>query len=601
VTSAQPKEDSAKPGVDPVYAGDQVITGTGAPGAEIEVTLPGGATVVVPVRPDGTWEAKAPDGVELKDNDIIKAVQTESGKNSSDPTETLVIGSKESQPPKVNPIDEDDGKITGEGKPGAEIEVTFPGGTEVVVPVKPDGTWEVDVPDNVDLKDGDVIEVVQTEPGKEPSDPVTEVVVGSGEGGQQVKENSAMPEVDPVYAGDNVITGTGEPGAEIEVTFPGGTGVVVPVMPDGTWEAKAPDSVELKDNDIIMVVQTEPGKNPSDPRETLVVGSKESQPPKVDPIDEDDDKITGEGKPGAEIEVTFPGGTEVVVPVKPDGTWEVDVPDNVELKDGDMIEVVQTEPGKEPSDPVTEVVVGSGEGGGQQVKEDSVKPGVDPVYAGDGAITGTGKPGAEIEVTFPGGTEVAVPVKPDGTWEAKVPPGVELKDNDVIKAVQTESGKNPSDPRETLVAGGRESQPPTVKPIDRNDKIITGEGKAGAEITVTFPGGTTVTVKVEPDGVWKAPVPDSVRLKDGDVIKVVQTEPGKAPSDPVMKIVTGGGNSGGGGIINGGGGHSGGGGNGGSSSSGSSSGSGGTITGGSSIVGGRTGTETTPIARTTAA
>lgn len=74
-----------------------------------------------------------------------------------------------------------------------------------------------------------------------------------------------------------------------------------------------------------------------------------SKAPVVDKIVAGDKKITGEGVPGATIEVTFPG---VKAPVKTtvgkDGKWAVDVPKNVNVYADDEIIVVQKEQGKDP-------------------------------------------------------------------------------------------------------------------------------------------------------------------------------------------------------------------------------------------------------------
>jgi hypothetical protein len=355
--------DSAAPGIHPVYAGDRVVTGTGEPGAAVVVTFPGGATATATVGSDGSWQVNVPSGVNLGNDDIVRAVQTEAGKNSSEPRAVVVIGREESDPPVVDPVNQNDDKITGEGVPGAEIVVCFPeDDLTVVVTVDDDGKWEAEIPETVDLDDGDVIEVIQKEPGKDPSDPATEVVVGSGDGGRSVAD-SAAPGIHPVYAGDRVITGTGVPGATVVVTFPDGTKTAVIVKSDGTWQAPVPAGVSLRNDQLITAVQTEAGKNPSEPYETLVIGSSESQPPKVNPIGGNDTSITGEGTPGSTITVTFPDGTKVTTEVKPDGTWTVTIPGSVDLKDGDVVKVVQKESGKNPSDPVTEVVVGSGNGG----------------------------------------------------------------------------------------------------------------------------------------------------------------------------------------------------------------------------------------------
>ena len=87
----------------------------------------------------------------------------------------------------------------------------------------------------------------------------------------------------------------------------------------------------------------------------------------------------------------------------------------------------------------------------------SENPTVNPVKPGDKEITGGGKPVSDIIVELPDGSIVPEKVKPDGTWEVKIPEGKEPKDKDVIKVTQTEKGKKPSDPVTVIV--GEEPQP----------------------------------------------------------------------------------------------------------------------------------------------
>ncbi len=82
----------------------------------------------------------------------------------------------------------------------------------------------------------------------------------------------------------------------------------------------------------------------------------QSEAPKVNQPTEGDDKITGTGKPGAKIVVkdkddNVIGETEV----GDDGKWEVPVPADKPLKEGDKITVEQTEKGKKPSTTETTV------------------------------------------------------------------------------------------------------------------------------------------------------------------------------------------------------------------------------------------------------
>ena len=86
--------------------------------------------------------------------------------------------------------------------------------------------------------------------------------------------------------------------------------------------------------------------------------SQSNKPIVNKPVKPGDKKITGKGDPGSDIEVVIPNPenpnnpTKITTPVKPDGTWEAEVPKGKEPKDKDVITVTQTEKGKTPSEKV---------------------------------------------------------------------------------------------------------------------------------------------------------------------------------------------------------------------------------------------------------
>ena len=83
------------------------------------------------------------------------------------------------------------------------------------------------------------------------------------------------------------------------------------------------------------------------------------------------------------------------------------------------------------------------------------------------------------------------------------------------------------------------SKTPTVDKITEGDDKITGEGEPGSDIVVELPDGTVIPGKVDENGNWTVEVPKDKELKKDDVIKVVQKEKGKTPSDAVTAKVIG--------------------------------------------------------------
>ena len=453
-------QKSDTPGINrPIYTDALEISGTGENGAKITVTFIDDDVTIYDVDVVGeNWYVTVPAEVTLTKGYQISAVQMEVGKDLISDAATATVLEKivtdQSDDPIFNkPIYVGDPKISGKGKPGATITVTFINDDVTVdgIIVGEDGTWSVIV-DGVTLTKDYQISAVQQEDGKEPSNTVTTTVEERPESDHQ----SEQPDINTVYVGDELITGTGVPGATIKVTFGDDEDAVIDgidVDEYGNWTVEVPKTVELIEGYQISAVQTEPGKELSDPQYTYVVGEDVSRKPMINDVDKNDRAITGTGVIDAEVTVTFPAysedGEETIVTEKVivvededgNGVWSVDVPDGLILKPGTVITAVQQEVDKErPSEEATKIVKGD------QDPEYSENPTINPIYEGDEKVTGRGKPGATITVTFPGGEKTAI-VDEDGNWWVDVPDGVTLNEGDKVSAVQQEDdeSKGPSD------------------------------------------------------------------------------------------------------------------------------------------------------------
>lgn len=86
-----------------------------------------------------------------------------------------------------------------------------------------------------------------------------------------IRSETPPPVINPTNPGDKEITGKGEPGYEITVTFPDGSTGTTTVKPDGTWAIPTPPSVNLNPGDVVTGIQTNPGTSkPSKPTEVIV-------------------------------------------------------------------------------------------------------------------------------------------------------------------------------------------------------------------------------------------------------------------------------------------------------------------------------------------
>ena len=80
------------------------------------------------------------------------------------------------------------------------------------------------------------------------------------------------------------------------------------------------------------------------------------------------------------------------------------------------------------------------------------------------------------------------------------------------------------------------SKTPIVDPVDDGDTSISGKGEPGSDIIINIPGKDPIKTTVDDGGKWIAPIDPA---HEGDVIKVVQIEVGKKPSDPAYVTVGG--------------------------------------------------------------
>ena len=105
-----------------------------------------------------------------------------------------------------------------------------------------------------------------------------------------------------------------------------------------------------------------------------------------------DEAITGKAEAGSTVEVTLPGGAKKSVTAGEDGTFSIPVSG---LNENDEISVTATDASNNTSTPTTATV------GKAADKTAPDAPVVNPVKAGDTAVTGTAEAGSTVEVTLP--------------------------------------------------------------------------------------------------------------------------------------------------------------------------------------------------------
>ncbi|MFO3703377.1 Ig-like domain-containing protein, partial [Staphylococcus felis] len=153
-----------------------------------------------------------------------------------------------------------------------------------------------------------------------------------------------------------VITGTGEAGSTVTVTFPDGTTATGTVDEEGHYEVKVPETVDLKGGETIKVTSTDKAGNTSEETTTIVEDKSAPETPTVNPVTSETEAITGTGEAGSTVTVTFPDGTTATGTVDEARHYEVKVPATVDLKGGETIKVTTTDKAGNTSEETTTTV-----------------------------------------------------------------------------------------------------------------------------------------------------------------------------------------------------------------------------------------------------
>ena len=623
ITVRKNQNVSKAPSINPVVEGQTKITGTGVKGANITVEIEkkvneGETAGVTTVKDDGKWEVVV-DKDSIKEGYKVRAIQTEKNKTPT-ATHTTALAKQESEKdkqkpdagtqnpqdngaetpqdksetPTVNPVTEGDTTISGTGKAGAKIHVKSDKGLIIGenIEVNNEGKWTLNIPKGIELKKGDVV-LVDQEEGKELPKQIN-TVVQAKKNEKNPQQKLEKPTINEVTEGDQTISGTGEPGAKVNILKIGNNvtdGVPlardVDVKEDGKWSATI-DATKFKAGDTILAVQKKDGKV-SKPTEIKVIGI--SKKPEINLVKEGDKVITGRGVPGAKIDLgrKYKDSEErdilaTDITVDKNGDWKVTI-DAKNFKAGDKIYAHQTETDKKISE-LTEVTVGEADKQsnqpekpaepkqpeGEKKPEDNPQenklssfPAVNEIKAGDKKVTGKGVPGATIVVTKQGKDvkEVKTTVGEDGKWSVDLNEAAKEGDEFVIQ--QQEKGKdkspkilkvtpksdkkqNPEKKPENNNKPGNNNKPennpqenklssfPVVNDIKAGDKQVTGKGVPGATIVVTKQGenGKEVKATVGEDGKWSVDLNEAA--KEGDEFIIKQQEKGKKGSPRISKV-----------------------------------------------------------------
>lgn len=554
-------EQTETPTIDPVAAGDTTISGTAEPDSTVTVTIGNEQPVTAVADAQGNWTAEVP---EVSQGETVTVVAEADGKDPSEPVTVSVAGLTVAAPTASISGNETDGyPVIGKATPHAAIEITNAQGDVVGSgTTDSDGNYRIVIaPDRVAPEENLNVTAIVTAGGQDYRSGATPVVVPA-----DTQENQTeTPSIDPVNAGEQTISGTAEPNANVVVTVSGEEPVTVVANDQGDWTANVP---EVSEGETVTVVATVGDKEPSTPVSVIVSGISVSAPTaSITGNQRDGYPVAGRTTANADIEITNAQG-EVVGSGTADGDGNyriVIAPDQVAPEENLNVAAIVTAGGKDYRSGNTPITV---------PMEKTATPLIDPAIAGDETVSGTAEPGSSVILTINEAAPVmarilgglnttrafAAPLElradEAGNWRINV---AELSEGDVLTATAQTDGKYVSDPMSIVVSPVTVAAPTaTISGNESSGYPVTGKADPNVTIEISNAQGEVVgTGTTDSEGNYRIVVAAN-RVEPKDNLYVVASvvaggkeyrsaaATGTVPVAGVDDGNTGGGNTGGG-------------------------------------------------------
>lgn len=245
----------------PIKTSHMYISGSSDRAKKVIAIFPNGLKRESQVEDNGKWIITIPNDIKLKAKDQIK-VYSQNQKGNKSPEIIAVVVDSNIPIPKVDNITPGDRDIIGHGKSGNKIEVMFQDDVKNEVLVDNKGNWTVKVPDEIILKQGNVIKI--TEMNKNTNDG-NEINIEVGKFVSNLKITRPLKET------DKIVKGIGTPGNNIIITFRNGTTSSSSIDNNGMWIVNIPRGIVLNSSDKVIVHEVDAKGNSSNKDTTIVV------------------------------------------------------------------------------------------------------------------------------------------------------------------------------------------------------------------------------------------------------------------------------------------------------------------------------------------
>jgi len=471
------------------------ITGTGEPGAMVMVTIDGMMLGIVTVAGDGTWSIEVTTELSEGPHAIVVNATDAAGNGATDTsiytvdlstTVAITLPTDGARVMTATPT------ITGTGEPGATVVVSVDGTEVGTTTVGADGTWSV------------AVSTALAEGPHTVSASATDTLgnTASTENDFTVDLGTTVTWEQPSVTGDATpeLSGTGEPGASVEVSIDGAVVGTAIVDAEGNWTLVVGPLTDGT-HEVSVVATDDAGNTATDDGSFLV----DLDSPAVEirfPADRSTTSdttptLSGDATPGASVLVIVDGVIVGFATADASGAWSIDVTTALSAGEHEVVASVTDADGDTVEDahtftvdldaPSVEIVAPSG-------TTNDATP----------TISGTADANATVQVFVDGALIGTVIADGDGAWSIDASA---LDDGShSVRAVATDAdGNSATDATSFVVDTETEvsiDAPANGATVPGPRPTIVGTAEPGASVVVSIGGTEIGTVTADAAGRW---------------------------------------------------------------------------------------------------
>ena len=299
------------------------------------------------------------------------------------------------------------------------------------------------------------------------------------------------PVVNPIEAGSTSISGTGEAGSTITVTFKNGQKAEVEVPENGQWTTQLPQGTTVEHNDVTQVFATGKHGTVSETVSVKALDTIAPTVPTINNVEAGTSTVSGTAEPSSTVTLTLADGSTKEVQTDEQGNWtaEFSTPFTYQAS----IKAVSTDRAGNASQEATKVV------------EDTTAPRtpvINKVEAGNNTVSGTAEPSSTVKLTLADGSTKEVQADAQGNWTAEfsAPFAYQVP----IKAVSTDKAGNHSTEATQTVVDTTAPQAPVINKVEAGTSSVSGIAEPSSTVKLTLADGTTKEVVTDEQGNWTA-------------------------------------------------------------------------------------------------